>query len=283
MDDAQRRAYHRFLDRLGWHVDDEECDGARALLFATLDQVDRATAPEDPQAGPESASVRARAILDRPEFHEPPPRKAKPEEKKEPEGESAWDRFWRRVSDWLEELLRPRRESRAPEISIAPDAGQAVANGLAILLVAGVLVALAVLVLRRRGAAKDGMTQELDVVTAPLAPAVQESALSRPPEGWAALADELAARGQYREAVRGLYLAALSKLHREGALDYDPSLSNWDHVRRYKGPPPWKPPFRELTLRFDFVFYGNVGGTAEGYRDFRALSRPLLDPAAPAA
>jgi hypothetical protein len=54
-------------------------------------------------------------------------------------------------------------------------------------------------------------------------------------------------------------------------------------VRRYKGPPPWKPPFRELTLRFDFVFYGNVGATAEGYRDFRTLSRPLLDPAPPTA
>jgi len=122
------------------------------------------------------------------------------------------------------------------------------------------------------------------VVSVPVAPVeVQENALSRPPEGWAALADELAARGQYREAVRGLYLAALSRLHREGALDYDASLSNWDHVRRFKGPQAWKPPFREITLRFDFIFYGNVGGTAEGYRDFRALSRPLLDPAAPAA
>ena len=280
LDENQRLAYQRFLDRLAWYVDDDECTEARTFLFHGLDQVQVAPAASQ---GPESASVRARAILDRPEFQQPPPRKAKPQEEPKKDGENAWDRFWRRFGEWLRDLLRPRRETTRPqEVDIAPVGGQAVANGLAVVLVAGVLVALAVLILRRPR--RPSTEEALDVVTAPLAPsAVQESALSRPPEGWAALADDLAARGLYREAVRGLYLAALSRLHREGALDYDPSLSNWDHVRRYKGPPPWKPPFRELTLRFDFVFYGNVGASASGYRDFRALSRPLLDPAAPTA
>lgn len=273
LDANQRLAYQRFLDRLGWYVDEGECDEARTFLFRGLDQVGVAAAPGQ---GPESASVRARAILDRPEFQQPPPRKAKPPEPKK-EGENAWNRFWRRVGEWLRELLRPRRETRAPDVDLSPGGGEMVADGLAVVLVAGVVIALAVLVLRRPRRPQG--EEALDVETAPLQPsAVQESALSRPPEGWAALADELAARGHYREAVRGLYLAALSRLHREGALDYDPSSSNWDHVRRFKGPPPWKPPFRELTLRFDFVFYGNVGASAEGYRDFRALSRPLLDP-----
>jgi len=284
LDEDQRRAYQRFLDRLGWYVDDEECDDARALLFSALDQVELSVHTAASHPGPEAASVRARAILDRPEFQQPPPRKLRPKEEAHQGEESAWDRFWRQIGEWLRELFRPRRQVQVPEQELNVGGGQAIANGLAIFLVAGVLVALAALVvLRRRRRGGDGLTQELDVVSAPLAAATQESALSRPPEGWAALADELAARGQYREAVRGLYLAALSRLHREGALDYDPSLSNWDHVRRFKGPPPWKPPFRELTLRFDFVFYGNVGGTADGYRDFRALSRPLLDPAAASA
>ncbi|HEY8210113.1 MAG TPA: DUF4129 domain-containing protein [Myxococcaceae bacterium] len=282
LDGGQRLAYQRFLDRLGWYVDDGECDDARTLLFHALDQVNLAAEQKTGQ-GPESASVRARAILDRPEFQQPPPRKAKPKEEPGPTEETAWNRFWRRMGEWLREFLRPRRDVQPREVDLSPGGGEVMANGLAVVLVAAVLAVLAWLVLRRPRRAGNA-DPEPDVVSSPLAPpGVQESALSRPPEGWAALADELASKGQYREAVRGLYLAALSRLHREGALDYDPSLSNWDHVRRYKGPPPWKPPFRELTLRFDFVFYGNVGGTAEGYRDFRALSRPLLDPTTPTA
>ena len=57
------------------------------------------------------------------------------------------------------------------------------------------------------------------------------NALSRPPEGWADLADALAAKGEYREAMRNLYLALLSRLHRDGAIHYDPTLSNWDYLR----------------------------------------------------
>lgn len=104
------------------------------------------------------------------------------------------------------------------------------------------------------------------------------SALARPPEGWASSADELAAKGEYREAVRHLYLALLSKLHRVGAIDYDPAKSNWDYFRGFKGRREWVPPFRELTSRFDFTWYGKLGATADGYRSFRELARPLLAP-----
>ena len=102
------------------------------------------------------------------------------------------------------------------------------------------------------------------------------NALSRPPEGWAHLADELAARGEYREAVRGLYLALLSRLHREGAIHYDTRLSNWDYLRQFRGRSEWVPPLRELTLRFDFAWYGNLPVGERGYRDFRALCAPML-------
>jgi hypothetical protein len=102
------------------------------------------------------------------------------------------------------------------------------------------------------------------------------SALARPPEGWAHLADEFAAKGQYRDAVRSLYLALLSRLHREGAILYDSTLSNWDYLRQFKGRREWLPPFRELTRRFDFAWYGNLPVGADGYRDFRALTSPLL-------
>src|SRR5207237_4896663 len=98
-------------------------------------------------------------------------------------------------------------EAPPPELDVVPGGGQVVANTLAVVLVAGVLVALGVLVLRRPRRGR-GEEQALDVVSAPLAaPGTIESALSRPPEGWAALADELASPGQYRATVRGPYLA----------------------------------------------------------------------------
>jgi hypothetical protein len=88
----------------------------------------------------------------------------------------------------------------------------------------------------------------------------------------------MAARGNYREAVRCLYLALLSRLHRDGAITYDVTLSNWDYLRHFKGQREWLPPFRELTRRFDFAWYGNVPVGVEGYQDFRLLTEPMLNP-----
>ncbi len=108
------------------------------------------------------------------------------------------------------------------------------------------------------------------------------NALSRPPEGWAELADGFAARGDFREACRILYLAVLSRLHREGAIDYQPTASNWDHLRKFHGPSVQRGPFRELTLRFDFAVYGHFEPSADGYREYRTLAAPILA-ASPAA
>ena len=141
-----------------------------------------------------------------------------------------------------------------------------------------VLVLLVLVLLKALGKdAKDGEGAGLEVSTqdATLA-ADPTNALSRPPEGWAHLADELAARGEYREAVRSLYLALLSRLHHEGVIHYDTTLSNWDYLRQFKGRREWLPPFRELTRRFDFAWYGNLPMGADGYRDFRALCSPML-------
>jgi hypothetical protein len=102
------------------------------------------------------------------------------------------------------------------------------------------------------------------------------SALSRPAETWAGLADALAARGELREAIRHLYLALLARLHRDGAIDYDPTVSNWDYLLGFKGSPQVKTAFRELTRRFDFAWYGNVLVTPPAWAAFRATAEPVL-------
>ena len=104
------------------------------------------------------------------------------------------------------------------------------------------------------------------------------SALSKPPETWAGLADELAAKGEYREAIRHLYLALLSRLHRDGVIDYDPTLSNWEYLFAFKGALSLKAGFKELTRRFDFAWYGNLGVDSLAYAMFRKVAEPLLVP-----
>ena len=161
------------------------------------------------------------------------------------------------------------------------------ANVLVVALIAGVLVVLVLVLLKALGKAKAGEDSGLEVSTqdASTLAADPMNALSRPPEGWAHLADELAARGEYREAVRSLYLALLSRLHRDGVIHYDTTLSNWDYLRQFRSRREWVPSFRELTRRFDFAWYGNLPVGADGYHAFRALCAPMLTapPATPEA
>ena len=149
-----------------------------------------------------------------------------------------------------------------------------------LLLVAAVVAVLGLLLWRARPRRAGAASALESTVQVSAEVAGGENALSRPPEGWAGIADELAAQGRFREAVRSLYLALLSRLHREGAIDYHPAHSNWDYLRRFRGPPAWLPPFRELTGRFDFAYYGNAAVGPDGYRTFRQLAGPLLSTAA---
>jgi hypothetical protein len=265
LDADQRRSYRRFVERLEWLSEDDDCERALDLLHRGLAEVRRTGVVQAATAG-----GRARAILQRPEFQRPAPAPVEVED----DEESFWDRLWKRISDWLRELFKPQQ--RAPVLDVPTGQGGQIASlVLAGLLLVGCGIAIALLIrYRPRQAVVDAVL--IDAMSQESGPQ-GESALSRAPEGWAQLADQLAARGQYREAIRGLYLASLSQLHKDGALDYDPSLTNWDHVRRYKGPDEHRPPFRELTVRFDYAFYGHAPCTAEGYQEVRALCRPILE------
>ncbi len=185
------------------------------------------------------------------------------------------------MADLLKEFFKREPDAHAPPL--AAQGGQTVANVVVVVLILGVVGVLAVVLLRSLGTRKGekGLALEVSTQDATTLAADPMNALSRPPEGWAHLADELAARGEYREAVRGLYLALLSRLHREGVIHYDTGLSNWDYLRQFRSRGEWKPSFRELTLRFDFAWYGNVPVGSEGYRAFRTLCEPMLKPSSP--
>ncbi len=284
----ERIALSRFVAEVeGYAYDEDDCEYAVVRLERGLPLLVQARDALKARSG-ESAQKLAQAILGRPEFRPDPvePRKQEDEpEQKPPEPlgwweklEKWWDGLWKKIGDWLKELFRPKRK---PEFDV-PAGGiglGGLGNVVFIALIAAVLVLLVYLLVKAR-AGRSSATDDGGAGASPGSPLEENpmSALARPPEGWASSADELAAKGEYREAVRHLYLALLSKLHRVGAIDYDPAKSNWDYFRGFKGRREWVPPFRELTSRFDFTWYGKLGATADGYRSFRELARPLLAP-----
>jgi hypothetical protein len=275
---AEALKFQRLVQRVEKDVfENEDCE-ALDRLEQGVALATQAAELEKQQADARAAQARARDILARPEFQVPEPETPK-EENAQEEPPGPWQRFLAWLAEWLDKLFRRTEEASPPRSpAFTGFSGQGVARVLVVVLIAGVLVVLALVLLRVLGKVKDGEGTQLEVSTqdASTLTADPTNALSRPPEGWAHLADELAARGEYREAVRSLYLALLSRLHREGVIHYDTTLSNWDYLRQFRSRREWLPSFRELTLRFDFAWYGNLPVGADGYRDFRALCAPML-------
>ncbi len=263
------------IERLVW--DDEDCKAAAADLQRGLALIAQTRRLEQDS----SASTRdeAKAILTRPEFRASDAvEKTRPEEEEGPSGFSkAWAAFWEAISKWLRGL-QSDPEPKA-DLGGSKFGGMGFANGVVVLAVLGVISFLLWLLIRGRDKGKavdaDAFVSSLNhgaLSTDPM------SALARAPESWAGLADQLAREGKYREAIRHLYLALLSHLHRIGGIDYDPAKSNWDYFRGFKGRPSVLGPFRELTLRFDFAWYGNLEGSQTAWTAFRSLCEPILAP-----
>lgn len=263
---VERRAY-----------DDEDCEGAVDELREGLRLVNEGQA----SAETDSAVSRdeAKAILARPEFQQAPER-PKDDTVEDPEAPSwlrkLWDDFWKAIWEWLR-----KKEPGDAHVEL-PEGGGSMVGANAVMLVAIAVVAGTLLFILLRGWKRkrpdDAALDESGAVSEQALSSDPMSALSRPPEGWASLADQLAAQGQFREAIRHLYLALLSRLHRDGAIDYDPTCSNWEYLSAFKGPSDQKPPFRELTRRFDFVWYGNLDASEASYTVFRRTAGPLLAP-----
>jgi hypothetical protein len=105
---------------------------------------------------------------------------------------------------------------------------------------------------------------------------------------WRELARRLAYEGDWQQAARACYLGALRLLHEAKLLDYDPALTNWEHLQRLRQPPlaallpslaPLPDPalreeayqqLRPITLLFDSIWYGGMTPDEATYRQFEA-------------
>jgi len=165
-----------------------------------------------------------------------------------------------KLVDWLDGLddkEHPREERTSlhlPKLS-----------GWVLMALAAVALALiAVYVTRDRKLSRTGAAAKLE-----LSPA----ATSEP----ATLLDDaarLAAAGDFRAALRSLYLATLFALDRARLIEYEPSKTNWQYTRSLpRGE--LQTTFAAFTRIFDRTFYGHEAATREHYERCRQLSEHL--------
>jgi hypothetical protein len=101
--------------------------------------------------------------------------------------------------------------------------------------------------------------------------------LQLPPDELTDRASRFAAEGNFREALRHLYIAMLLLFDQRGIWRYDTRRTNWEHIAALRGAadqslasavPSLVPLFSDLTRRFDRVRYGNAPCTAGEWERF---------------
>ncbi len=278
LDEKQRNAAHRFVSRVERRaVDEEDCDGALTELKIGLQQIHAARRLND-EVSAEASRAEAQAILALPEF-QVAPEAAVPEAEAADETGGFFHDLWVSFLKWLQRVFdqvpEPTPKVRNPVFG-GPMAIASVVMLLALALVIGVGIFLIVRFTKRDTPA------HAEIETSSLESTVDAdpmSALSKPARTWASMADELAARGEFREAIRHLYLALLARLHADGRITYDTTRSNWEYLRELKGPAPLLGAFRDLTRRFDFAWYGHLWVDSSAYSTFRQITGPYLSDA----
>jgi hypothetical protein len=196
---------------------------------------------QPPSAAPADARDRLKQILDRPPFMQP-----------EPAQTPGWLRAF---FDWLgrvlESMLRPIGR-------VTPSGGRTIAwaiGAVGALLLAGVIVYLVRGL--RRGMVADVRPDGDD----PEANLTARSALEQ--------ASGLARGGDYRTAVRYLYLSALLWLDERNVLRYDRALTNREYLERVRDNPALRARMAPIVETFDRVWYGHLPIDAESFATYQ--------------
>lgn len=103
-----------------------------------------------------------------------------------------------------------------------------------------------------------------------------EDPLSREAREWERFAQELAAAGRTREAIRAWYHAVLVTLFREGTLHYEKGRTNWEYVSRLAPEISWRPSFIDMTRWFDQEWYGGDRASPDALRQSAQAARGIL-------
>jgi hypothetical protein len=82
---------------------------------------------------------------------------------------------------------------------------------------------------------------------------------------WAQQARAAAARGEYRDAIRIIYGAAVRRIGEAGTWQLDPSRTHREYVRLLPADSLYRPPLVAITTCFERVWYGNVQASSIDY------------------
>jgi hypothetical protein len=216
-----------------------------ARLGAILD----ALAQPDSSA-PADARTRLQEILNNPPFKQPEPAAAT---------SNWWRDFWEWVGRLLEGIVRP--------IGSMPRAtGEAigwVTLGIGALLLVGVIGYLLLGLRRNLAAEARAATDD------PEAGLTAKAALDQ--------ASEVARSGDYRSAMRYLYLSALLWLDERDLLRYDRALTNREYLDRVRDNAALRARLQPVVETFDRVWYGHMTLDAESFAAYRAQVEALRD------
>ena len=185
---------------------------------------------------------------------------------------------WRKdLARWLDELLGRKPSPRDGDDA---DGSTLAARTLLYLLLAVVVAAVALFLIRLRRKRR----REATVAAAAAAPepdllADHVHADDRAPEDWLAMGRDWAQKGDFRRALRALYLASLAFLSRRELLRLAVHKSNGDYVRevtrRAASLPDVIASFREAATTFDGAWYGRREVTREVLSEFETTVERL--------
>jgi hypothetical protein len=169
---------------------------------------------------------------------------------------------WQRFLEWLNNLS-PAENPAAGDGFLAAPLVEQLATVVLLLLLAG-LLAYALQGILADFAAESVLALEETATGEPL---TADGALRR--------AQELSSGGDYRSAVRYLYLSTLLRLEERGLLRYDRSLTNREYLKRVAHDPSLAKVLRDVVEVFDRVWYGYQPLDALAYQRYASAVEAL--------
>lgn len=103
-----------------------------------------------------------------------------------------------------------------------------------------------------------------------------DNPLSREGSEWELYAEQLAAAGRLREAIRAWYHAVLVHLYRGGLLHYRKGRTNWEYVAALPARLAWRSRFIELTRHFETEWYGRGASSEDALERCRRAAGEIL-------
>lgn len=164
-----------------------------------------------------------------------------------------------RTDNWLQALVRQIEEVLARLFS---DTAQGVFDARDLLILLGVLTVAIVLVYFLRNLRRNLVAEEA------LPPVLTERDARTPAEAFEN-AQRFINAGDYRSAIRQLYLATLLILDQRGRLKYDPTLTNREYLRQAAQDPRTFTALEPIVETFDRAWYGFEPISAQEFEKYR--------------